>query len=97
MSVVRLALEAQDRILDGVVEVEVAYLSGYVKPANRKTDRVDRRTLLTRTGKRQSVVVIRERDGDTLTFVGESEAVGVALVAANVAPSTTVHADEASH
>ena len=92
-----MALEAQGRVLDGVVEVDGAYFGGYVKPANRKSERVDRRTLLAQSGKRQSVVVMRERDGDTLTFVGKSEAVGVALVAANVAPGTVVHADEASH
>ncbi len=92
-----MALEARGRVLDGVVEVDGAYFGGYVKPANRKSERVDRRTLLAQSGKRQSVVVMRERDGDTLTFVGKSEAVGVALVAANVALGTVVHADEASH
>lgn len=92
-----MALEAQGRVLDGVVEVDGAYFGGYVKPANRKTDRVDRRTLLAQSGKRQSVVVIRERGGDTLTFVGKSEAIGSALVAKHVDADAVVHADEASH
>ena len=92
-----MALEAQGRVLDGIVEVDGAYFGGYVKPANHKTDRVDRRTLMARTGKRQSVIVMRERKGETLTFVGKSEAAGVALVGSHVAVGTIVHADEASH
>ncbi len=83
--------------LDGVVEVDGAYFGGYVKPANQKLNRLDRRLRLNQNGKRQSVVVVRERNGETLTFVGKSEAAGVAVVKANVAPGTIVHADEASH
>ena len=92
-----MALEAQCRVLDGIVEVDGAYFGGYVKPANHKAERVDRRTLMAQTGKRQSVIVMRERKGETLTFVGKSEAAGVALVASHVATGTIVHADEASH
>ena len=85
------------RELDGVVEVDGAYFGGYVKPANVKADRVDRRTRLSQNGKRQSVVVMRERGGETVTIVGKSEAAGVAAVLAHVEHGTTVHADEASH
>lgn len=92
-----MALEDAGQRLDGVVEVDGAYFGGYVKPANRKADRIDRRTTLARTGKRQSVVVIRERGGDMLTFVGNSEAEGVAHIARCVDPSAVIHADEASH
>jgi hypothetical protein len=67
-----------------------------VKPANRKVDRVDRRLLQHRTGKRQVVVVMRERDGRALPFVARSEAASVSTVAATVAPGSTVFADEAS-
>lgn len=83
--------------LDGVVEVDGAYFGGYVKPANRKADRIDRRTRLAMNGKRQSVVIVRERGGDMLTFVGKSEAEGVAAVVACVDPTAVIHADEASH
>ena len=92
-----MALVAQGRVLDGVVEVDGAYFGGYVKPANIKAERADRRTRLAQSGKRQSVVVMRERRGDTLTFVGTREAEGVALVAKHVEAGTVVHADEASH
>ncbi|TPG15634.1 IS1595 family transposase [Sphingomonas oligophenolica] len=92
-----MALEDAGQRLSGTVEVDGAYFGGYVKPANRKADRVDRRTLLAQNGKRQSVIVIRQRGGDMLTFVGKGEAAGVAHVAAVVEPGTVVHADEASH
>lgn len=92
-----LAAERAQSELSGVVEVDGAYFAGYVKPANRKADRKDRRRKVHQTGKRQVVVVARERDGETLTQVHQSEADGVAFVAATVAPGATIHADEASH
>src|SRR5580692_11418560 len=51
-----------EKELTGEVEIDGAYFGGYVKPANRKEDRVDRRLAENRTGKRQVVVVMRERD-----------------------------------
>ena len=92
-----MALEDAGQTLDGVVEVDGAYFGGYVKPANIKAERADRRTRLAMSGKRQSVIVMRERGGETLTFVGNRETEGVALVAKRVAPGSVVHADEASH
>jgi len=92
-----MALEAKGRMLDGVVEVDGAYFGGYVKPANYKEARVDRRLVAHQTGKRQSVVVVRERGGDTNTFVGKSEAIGVAAVRNCVDADAVIHADEASH
>jgi transposase-like protein len=89
--------QAEAGKLTGVVETDGAYFGGYVKPANRKADRKDRRFLVNQNGKRQSVIVMRERGGDTLTFVGKSEAAGVALVRQHVAAGAVVHADEASH
>ena len=92
-----LAAEQAQSELSGVVEIDGAYFGGYVKPANRKADRKDRRRKVHQTGKRQVVVVARERDGETLTQVHQTEADGVAFVAATVAPGSTIHADEASH
>lgn len=86
----------QRQTLDGEVEVDGAYFGGYVKPANRKEDRVDRRLLENRTGKRRVVVIMRERNGQSLPFVTTSEAAGVPAIIATVAPGTTVYADEAS-
>jgi len=92
-----MALEDAGQKLGGVVEVDGAYFGGYVKPANVKSHRLDRRFKMHQSGKRQSLVVIRERGGDMLTFVGKSEGEGVAHVARVVEPGTVVHADEASH
>ena len=92
-----LAAEQAQSELSGVVEVDGAYFGGYVKPANRKADRKDRRRKVHQSGKRQVVIVARERDGETLTQVHQTEADGVAFVAATVAPGATIHADEASH
>ncbi|EBA06261.1 IS1595-like element ISSst2 family transposase [Sagittula stellata] len=83
--------------LKGDVEVDGAYFGGYVKPANERKDRKDRRKLENQTGKRQVVVVVRERGGRTVTSVGKTEAEGVQLVARTVERGATVHADEASH
>lgn len=83
--------------LDGTVEVDGAHFGGYVKPANERKDRKDRRLNANRSGKRQVVVVMRERGGRTLPFVTRSEAAGVALVAANVEAGSTIQADEAVH
>jgi transposase-like protein len=55
----------QAQTLEGDVEVDGAYFGGYVKPANRKVDRVDRRLAMHQTGKRRVVVVMRERRGQS--------------------------------
>lgn len=83
--------------LSGDVAVDGAYFGGYVKPANKREDRKDRRFTVNQSGKRQSVIVARETNGRTITHVARHEADGVAFVAANVARGSTVHADEASH
>jgi len=81
----------------GSVEVDGAYFGGYLKPANRREDRKDRRRKIYQTGKREVVVVMRERDGRTLPLVATTEAAGVDRVAASVAPGSTIYADEADH
>src|SRR5213078_2499410 len=57
-------------------EVDGGYFGGYVKPANRREDRKDRRLRANRSGKRKVVVVIRERgpEGKTLPGVFATEA-----------------------
>ena len=58
-----LALEVQTgEVLDGHVEVDGAYFGGHIRPANIKTNRVDRRLKRHQTGKRRVVVAFRERD-----------------------------------
>lgn len=92
-----MALEDHGQTLEGEVELDGAYFGGHVRPANAKEDRVDRRLAMHQTGKRQVVVVGRERGGDSLTVVAKSEAKGGEMVAARIHHMATVHADEASH
>ena len=42
-----------------VVEIDGAYFGGYVKPANHKENRRDRRRSENQSGKRRPVVVVR--------------------------------------
>lgn len=77
-------------------EVDGAYFGGYVKPANLKEDRVDRRLAKNQSGKRKVVVVIRERGGETLPGVFKTEGQALSWVKHRVAKGTVLHADEAS-
>jgi transposase-like protein len=76
-------------------EIDGGYFGGYVKPANKRENRRDRRLRENRSGKRKVVVVIRERDGETLPGVFRSEAEALNFIRANVLPKTTLYADEA--
>ena len=92
-----LAAETATHTLDGDVEVDGQYHGGYIRPANRVEDRIDRRLAEHQTGTRRVVVVARQRKGRTLTAVVRSEADGVAFIKARTAPGAAIHADEASH
>jgi transposase-like protein len=77
-------------------EIDGAYFGGYVKPANLKEDRDDRRLAKNQSGKRKVVVVIRERGGETLPGVFRSEVHALSWVRHRVVKGTVLHADEAS-
>lgn len=77
-------------------EIDGGYFGGYVKPANRKEDRVDRRLRQHQSGKRKVVVVIRERGGKTLPGVFPTEAAALDFIRTKVALQTTLYADEAA-
>lgn len=79
-----------------VAEIDGAWFGGSVRPENRKADRKDRRLRENRSGKRQCVVVIRERDGRSMTKVFKSEEESLSFIKANLDKATTVHADEAA-
>jgi transposase-like protein len=92
-----LADEQAMAVIDTEAAVDGAHFGGYLKPANRAEDRVDRRRRIYQTGKRQVVIVARELHGQTRTFVARTEADGVPFVMATVKPGVVIHADEASH
>src|SRR3982751_5875739 len=79
--------------LSGEAEIDGAYVGKGPKPANKKADRTDRRTLDT---KRQVVVVARERDGNARTWIVDREADAIPAIRKHVVSGTTVHADESN-
>jgi transposase-like protein len=91
-----LAAAAAGDTVSGEVEIDGAYFGGYVKPANWKENRVDRRLAENQTGKRRVVVVMRERNGIALPFVFKSEAQSISTIAQRVHPEATIHADQAA-
>ncbi len=92
-----MAAETRDATLSGDVEVDGAAFGGHVRPANAREDRVDRRLLGNRSGKRRVVVALRQRGGRTLTrmFLGEAE--GVDFARERITPGSVVSADEVAH
>jgi transposase-like protein len=95
-----MATELKGRVIGGdgkVAEVDSGYFGGYVKPANLKDHRVDRRFYEHQSGKRKAVVVIRERDGSTLPAVFRSEGQALNWVRARIAKGTVVNADESAN
>lgn len=90
-----LGRETYERMAQGVVEIDGAYFGGYVKPANWKENRVDRREGKNQTGKRRVVIIMRERGGSTLPMVVRHEHHAAPILEARIMPGSTVHADEA--
>ena len=78
------------------VEVDGAYFGGYVKPANHKENRRDRRLVRNQTGKRQCVIVMRQRDGRTLPAAFPSEGAALSYIRSHVARETELQADDSS-
>lgn len=89
-----MASEQANVSLDGIVEIDGAYFGGYVKPENRKEDRKDRRMAVNQSGKRQCVVVMRERGGRSLPFIVASEGDACPIVRDRVGTLATIYADE---
>jgi transposase-like protein len=96
---IREAVVATDKgnKVSGEVEIDGCYVGGYVKPANWKENRRDRRKAINQNGKRRVVMVMRERKGKTLTFVCKTEDASIATLRDRIEPGSTVYADEASH
>lgn len=92
-----IALAREQGALKGDVEIDGAYFGGYVKPANKAENRKDLRKKANQSGKRQSVIVMRERNGRTVAQVATREADGVQMARQSIEAGATVHADEASH
>jgi transposase-like protein len=91
-----LTLSATTTRLSGVVEIDGGWFGGYVRPANHRAARVDRRRRQHQSGKRRCVVMMRQRSGLTVTAVVKHEAEAVPIVRRRVARGSIVHADDAA-
>jgi ISXO2-like transposase domain len=92
-----MAEELRGRMLGGdgkVAEIDGGYFGGYIKPANFKENRVDRRLLRNQNGKRKAVIIIRERDGRSLPAVFRTEGQALSFIRSRIAKGTIVNADE---
>jgi ISXO2-like transposase domain len=67
-----------------------------VKPANIRSDRKDRRLWQNKSGKREVVVIARERDGNSLPAVFKTEGQALKFIQSRVAKGTVINADEAN-
>ncbi len=95
-----MAAELKGRTLGGngkVAEVDSGYFGGYVKPANLRERRLDRRFGINQSGKRKAVVVIRERDGNSLPAVFRTEGQALSFIKSRIAKGTIVNADESAN
>jgi hypothetical protein len=92
-----MAAELKGRVVGGVgkvAEIDAGYFGGYVKPANMHTHRVDRRFLQNQNGKRKAVIIIRERDGNSVPAVFRTEGQALNFIRSRIAKGTVINADE---
>jgi len=93
-----MAEEMKGRTIGGegkIAEVDGGYFGGYVKPANNREDRKDRRFRRHQSGKRQCVVIVRERNGHSVPAVFRSEGAALSWIKSRINADTVVNADEA--
>lgn len=92
-----MASETRDTVLSGAVDLDGVAFGDHVRPANVRTDRVDRRLLEHRSNRRRVVIALRQRGGRTLTrtFLREAESIGFARE--RVVPGSVIAADQVAH
>src|SRR3954447_15435921 len=92
-----MAEEMKGRKIGGAgkeAEIDGGYFGGYMKPANEAAHRVDRRLLRNQNGKRKCVVIVRERNGNSVPAVFKTEGSALNWIKSRVNSGTTVYADE---
>jgi len=104
MHKIRESLADNDNMkLAGNVEIDGAYINGYVRPENEKTDRKDLRLVENQNPNKRCIMTIRERGeaGEgaikTKTFIvkSENQADIKKLAESNIDSNATIHADDA--
>jgi len=92
-----MATELRGRKIGGegkVAEVDSGYFGGYVRPANIRENRVDRRFFENQSRKRKAVIIIRERNGNSLPAVFRTEGQALSFIKSRIMKGTVVNADE---
>jgi transposase-like protein len=100
-------LETRDeRLLEGICEIDGAYVNHHVRPENNINDRIDRRLAVNQNPNKRCIVVVRQRAGGTelvgsvrtLTYILHNENPrDIMDVALNtITRGSEVHADEAN-
>ena len=96
----------QETLMNGTCEIDGAYVNGYVRPENKKEDRIDRRKYENQNPKKRCIIVVRQRhDGSTeyvgskrtLTYILKNENSADIMDIANniIEKGSEIHADEA--
>jgi hypothetical protein len=75
-------------------EIDGAYFGGNVRSANLPADRIERRLAENQSGKRQFLVAMRERAGQTLAQAVAAEADEVTAMRLRIAKGLAIHANE---
>lgn len=91
--------ELKGRVIGGEgkeAEIDGGFFGGYVKPANMREDRKDRRLWKNQSGKRRCVVIVRERNGNSLPAVFRTEGQALSFIRSRVAKGTVINADESN-
>ena len=93
---IRESLENETKTLklSGNVEIDGAHFCGYIRPANWRKNRKDRRRRFNKSPNRREVVAFRQRGGRTRTFITKNESEGVALVKEHLSSDTKIYADD---
>lgn len=99
----------EDEKLDGIVEMDGLYVNGYVRPENKKEDRIDRRLSQNQNPNKRTIITARQRvdkncdlemDGTykTKIFVvkGEYSSIINKIAVNNISKGSTIHADESN-
>ncbi len=92
-----MAEEMRGRKIGGtgkIAEIDGGYFGGYVKPANHKENRRDRRKVANQNGKRRAVVIVRERNGHSVPAVFGTEGQALNWIKSRIEPGTVINADE---
>lgn len=85
---------ADEGLMRGAVEMDASYYGGYVKPANEKKHRRDRRKLEDQSGKKKAVTVVRQRNGRTRAFVKPEREIAAMIEKIVKVEDAVVYVDE---